>query len=38
MKEVENRGWSVTAAGLGINLALGILYARSIFKQASKEL
>ncbi len=29
---VKNRGWTVTFAGLGINLALGILYAWSIFK------
>lgn len=34
MKNVKNRGWSVTFAGLGINLALGILYAWSIFKSA----
>ena len=27
-----NRGWIVTFAGLGINLALGVLYAWSIFK------
>ncbi|MDW7675659.1 MAG: OFA family MFS transporter [Bacillota bacterium] len=26
------KGWSVTAAGTGINLALGVLYAWSIFK------
>jgi nitrate/nitrite transporter NarK len=31
---VVNRGWSVTFAGLGINLALGILYTWSIFKGA----
>lgn len=31
---VKNRGWSVTFAGLGINLALGILYAWSVFKAA----
>jgi MFS family permease len=31
---VKNRGWTVTFAGLGINLALGILYAWSIFKSA----
>ena len=30
--EVVNRGWTVTFAGLGINLALGILYTWSIFK------
>lgn len=29
---VKNRGWTVTMAGLGINLALGILYTWSIFK------
>lgn len=28
----NSRGWTVTAAGTGINLALGILYAWSIFK------
>ena len=34
-----NRGWIVTFAGLGINLALGVLYAWSMFKDAiSKEL
>ena len=29
-----NRGWIVTFAGLGINLALGVLYAWSMFKDA----
>ena len=29
-----NRGWTVTFAGLGINLALGVLYAWSMFKDA----
>lgn len=29
---VQNKGWTVTMAGTGINLALGILYAWSIFK------
>jgi OFA family oxalate/formate antiporter-like MFS transporter len=33
-ESVKNRGWTVTFAGLGINLALGILYAWSIFKAA----
>ena len=33
----KNRGWSVTMAGLGINLALGILYTWSIFKLAISE-
>ena len=32
----SNRGWQVTMAGLGINLALGVLYAWSIFKGAIK--
>jgi nitrate/nitrite transporter NarK len=31
---IKNKGWTVTFAGLGINLALGILYAWSIFKAA----
>lgn len=30
----KNKGWTVTMAGLGINLALGILYTWSIFKGA----
>jgi len=34
MNTVKNLGWRVTFAGLGINLALGILYAWSIFKDA----
>lgn len=33
---IKNRGWQVTIAGLGINLALGVLYAWSIFKGAIK--
>jgi len=33
-EKVKNKGWTVTFAGLGINLALGILYAWSIFKAA----
>ena len=37
MGKIKNRGWSVTIAGLGINLALGILYTWSIFKQEIKE-
>ena len=37
MEKVKNRGVSVTIAGLGINLALGILYTWSIFKLAIKE-
>ncbi|HEY8347811.1 MAG TPA: OFA family MFS transporter [Symbiobacteriaceae bacterium] len=31
---MRNRGWVVTAAGTGINLALGVLYAWSVFKGA----
>jgi OFA family oxalate/formate antiporter-like MFS transporter len=30
----SNRGWSVTFAGTGINLALGVLYTWSMFKAA----
>jgi MFS transporter, OFA family, oxalate/formate antiporter len=33
----NNRGWTVTFAGTGINLALGILYAWSLFKGAIAE-
>jgi OFA family oxalate/formate antiporter-like MFS transporter len=32
---LKNHGWSVTFAGMGINLALGVLYAWSVF---SKEI
>src|ERR1051325_4138279 len=28
----RNRGWTVTFAGMGINLALGVLYTWSMFK------
>lgn len=35
--KVKNRGWTVTFAGMGINLALGILYTWSIFKGAIVE-
>ncbi|MFO7559727.1 MAG: OFA family MFS transporter [Desulfobacterales bacterium] len=37
MAEIKNKGWTVTLAGLGINLALGILYAWSIFKLNIEE-
>jgi MFS family permease len=37
MEKIKNRGWTVTMAGLGINLALGILYTWSIFKLEIKE-
>lgn len=33
--EIPNRGWQVTLAGLGINLALGVLYSWSVI---SKEI
>lgn len=31
---VKNRGWTVTFSGMGINLALGVLYTWSLFKGA----
>jgi OFA family oxalate/formate antiporter-like MFS transporter len=34
---IKNRGWTVTFSGMGINLALGILYTWSIFKGAIKQ-
>ncbi len=37
MNQNKNLGWRVTFAGLGINLALGILYTWSIFKMKIKE-
>lgn len=36
MTDIKNKGWSVVSAGLAINLALGVLYAWSIFKGAIK--
>jgi MFS family permease len=33
----NKKGWQVTMSGLGINLALGVLYAWSIFKGAIKS-
>ena len=33
----RHRGWTVTAAGLGINLALGVLYTWSMFKGAIEK-
>lgn len=35
-KTTSNKGWQVVIAGTGINLALGVLYAWSIFKGAIK--
>ena len=32
-----SRGWLVTAAGTGINLALGVLYTWSLFKGAIEQ-
>lgn len=34
---IKNRGWTVTSAGLGINLALGVLYTWSLFKGAIEK-
>jgi len=34
---MTNRGWTVTFAGTGINLALGVLYALSMFKGAIEK-
>ena len=31
---MKNRGWTVTCAGMGINLALGVLYTWSVIKKA----
>jgi MFS transporter, OFA family, oxalate/formate antiporter len=31
---IQNKGWTVTFAGMGINLALGVLYAWSVLKKA----
>jgi MFS family permease len=36
-KTTSNKGWQVVIAGTGINLALGVLYAWSIFKGAIKS-
>jgi len=36
-ESVKHKGWTVTFSGTGINLALGILYTWSIFKNAIKE-
>lgn len=33
----QNKGWRVTLAGLGINLALGVLYTWSMFKGAIEK-
>jgi len=31
---VKNKGWTVTFAGMGVNLALGVLYSWSVIKKA----
>lgn len=36
-ESMRNRGWVVTFAGLSINLALGILYAWSVFKDTIQQ-
>ncbi len=36
-QSVANRGWTVTFAGMGINLALGILYAWSVISKGIPE-
>lgn len=36
-QSIKNKGWAVTFAGTGINLALGILYTWSIFKGAIRQ-
>jgi MFS family permease len=36
MTDIKNKGWAVVSAGLAINLALGVLYAWSVFKGAIK--
>lgn len=36
-QSIKNKGWGVTFSGIGINLALGILYTWSIFKGAIKQ-
>ena len=38
MSEIfKNKGWNVVMAGIGVNLALGILYTWSIFKNSIKQ-
>lgn len=37
MTTSKNHGWTVTFAGLGINLALGVLYTWSLFKGAIEK-
>ena len=37
IKEQPNRGWQVTFAGMGINLALGILYSWSVIAQFLRD-
>jgi OFA family oxalate/formate antiporter-like MFS transporter len=37
LAEVENHGWRVAFAGMGINLALGILYTWSVISKGIPE-
>jgi MFS family permease len=37
LNNTKNKSWIVTSAGLAINLALGILYAWSVFKEFIKQ-
>ena len=36
-EQIKNHGWSVTFAGMGINLALGILYTWSVISKGIPE-
>lgn len=36
-EQVKNRGWIVTFSGMGINLALGVLYTWSMFKSSIEK-
>ena len=36
-EQIKNHGWSVTFAGMGINLALGILYTWSVISKSIPE-
>ena len=36
-ESIKNHGWRVTFAGMGINLALGVLYTWSVFKKNIPE-
>jgi len=36
-EQIKNRGWIVTFSGMGINLALGVLYTWSMFKSSIEK-